>query len=460
LGSLAKKYRRTILFCSKLFLYAVLFGCFCFNWFAFYSQATFSKNGNYVVILSYISIFYLFSSLYGCLKIGILRLGELIYSYSLSLVISNFLIYLQFCLIARTMLSPFGIVIMSLTQFGVCVMGAIFLNDIYFALHPARQVVAVCADFARVEGLLRKVKSIKEKYNIVMVLNQDLGYQEIIDSIGDYTSVLLCDIDSNLKEQLIKYCYVQNKRIYILPSIADIALKHSHRTQIFDTPMFLCRNTGLSAEQFVIKRIFDIVVSLLALIIFSPIMLISAIAIKLYDGGPVFFLQERVTCGGRVFKVIKFRSMVVDAESKGPLITVVNDQRVTPIGKIMRKIRIDEFPQLFNVLAGDMSIVGPRPERIENVEQYSKEIPEFNLRHRVKAGITGYAQIFGRYNTSPRDKLILDLLYIERFSFLLDIKLMFMTLKIMFISSSTQAFELNEDVVKRSKNNNLQGGDR
>ena len=171
-------------------------------------------------------------------------------------------------------------------------------------------------------------------------------------------------------------------------------------------------------------------------------MLIVAVAIKLYDGGPVLFKQERCTINGKIFKIHKFRSMIVDAEKEGKSIPATeHDPRITPVGNIIRKLRIDELPQMIDILQGNMSIVGPRPERVEHVEAYTEDIPEFKYRLKVKGGLTGYAQIYGKYNTTAYDKLKLDLMYIQNYSLRLDIRLIFMTVKIMFMKESTEGFE-------------------
>jgi exopolysaccharide biosynthesis polyprenyl glycosylphosphotransferase len=190
----------------------------------------------------------------------------------------------------------------------------------------------------------------------------------------------------------------------------------------------------------------DIVLSLLLIILFSPVMIVIAIAIKMHDKGPVLFKQKRYTKDGKVFNILKFRSMIVDAEKDGEVIPAEdNDPRITPVGKVIRKIRMDELPQLFNILKGDMSVVGPRPERVEHVDMYSEQIPEFRYRLKVKGGLTGYAQVLGKYNTSPYDKLRLDLIYIENYSLLLDLKLMLTTIKILFKPESTEGFNKGDE---------------
>ena len=210
---------------------------------------------------------------------------------------------------------------------------------------------------------------------------------------------------------------------------------------MFDTPLCLCNNLGISNFQLFWKRFFDVVLSGLALIVLSPILLIVAIAIHAEDGGPVFFKQERVTLGGKRFMILKFRSMIVDAEKDGrPHPAGEKDDRITKVGNVIRATRIDELPQLWNIFRGDMSIVGPRPERWEHDEKYTKEVPEWPLRLKVKGGLTGYAQVYGKYNTTALDKLKLDLFYITNYSLVLDVQIIFETLKIVLRKDSTEGF--------------------
>lgn len=218
-------------------------------------------------------------------------------------------------------------------------------------------------------------------------------------------------------------------------------------------PAFVFKNEGLSIEQVIVKRSIDIIFSFVGILLTSPVLLVIALLIKLYDRVPIFYRQIRYTQNMKTFKILKFRSMVVDAEKNGAKLTTVNDERITPIGKILRKTHIDEFPQFFNILKGDMSLVGPRAERIENVHFYSSLMPEFCYRMKVKAGLTGYAQIYGKYNTVFTDKLKMDLDYIENFSVLLDIKILLATIKVFFIKDNTEGFD---DMFLISKNSDAQ----
>ena len=289
------------------------------------------------------------------------------------------------------------------------------------------------------KDLVPKLKTRKDQFNIVDMVSASDETGAIQDAIDRNSTVMLVDISAELRNKIFKYCYENSKRIYVTPKISDIILNGSATIHFFDTPLLLTEGNPLEYEERVIKRTWDILFSLLLMIILSPVMLITALAIKINDGGPVFYKQIRCTKNGAEFGILKFRSMVVDAEKKGKAVLATeNDPRITPVGRIIRKCRIDELPQLINVLKGDMSFVGPRPERPEFIQKYMEEMPEFSYRMKIRAGITGYAQLYGKYNTKPYDKLKLDLYYIEQFSIGLDIKLMILTIKILFMKESTE----------------------
>ena len=259
---------------------------------------------------------------------------------------------------------------------------------------------------------------------------------------GEMNAVMLWDVDSKTRNKLLKFCYMNSIRVYLMPKITDMILLGAEELHIFDSPLLLTREYKLTMEQRFCKRTIDIVCSLILLIITSPIMLLTAIAIKLQDGGPVLYKQVRCTINQREFMIMKFRSMRMDAEKDGKArLASKNDDRITPVGKFIRKCRIDELPQLINILCGDMSFIGPRPERPEIIKQYVEVMPEFVYRMKVKAGLAGFAQVYGKYNTTPYDKLKLDLIYIERYSLWMDIKLMLLTLKVLLWPDSTEGVE-------------------
>lgn len=245
-------------------------------------------------------------------------------------------------------------------------------------------------------------------------------------------------VDNKVKSDIISYCIGKEKVVYLVPELHEIAMINAKTVQLDDVPVFEIDNFHLSMENMIIKRIIDIIFSLIGLIITLPIMAVVALAIKLYDHGPVLFRQERITQGNRNFDLYKFRTMVVDAEKMtGPVLAIERDPRITPLGRFLRATRLDELPQLFNVFKGDMSIVGPRPERQHFIDQFTQDIPHFKYRVVVKAGVTGLAQVLGKYTTSPEDKVRFDLLYIRNYSFLLDLKIILRTIKVIFVKESS-----------------------
>ena len=250
--------------------------------------------------------------------------------------------------------------------------------------------------------------------------------------------VFMCnDIDLNLKKEIVDKCLTGRKSIYIIPDIYEIALLNSKLSKADDIPMLKVKKLGLTFEQKLLKRALDIVVSLIGLVPALPVMLVAALLIKKQDGGNVFYKQERVTVDEKTFDVLKFRTMVMNAEKlSGPVLAGEDDPRITKLGRFMRSTRIDELPQLINILKGEMSLVGPRPERPFFVEQFKNEIPDYKYRTIVKAGLTGLAQVWGKYSTTPEDKVRYDIMYIKNYSILLDLKLILQTIKIMFMKES------------------------
>ncbi len=209
--------------------------------------------------------------------------------------------------------------------------------------------------------------------------------------------------------------------------------------KIDDIPVFRPQSLYPSLEVRILKRLLDIVVAGIGFICVLPFMMVTAIAIKIFDPGPILYSQIRIGKNGNEFRVYKFRTMRVDAEKyTGPMLAQENDPRITKLGRFLRAVRLDELPQIWNVIVGDMSIVGPRPERPFFVEQFIKETPEYSYRHNVKPGITGMAQVFGKYNTIAFDKLVYDLMYIEKCGILTDLLIIIQTVRVLFTKSATE----------------------
>lgn len=315
---------------------------------------------------------------------------------------------------------------------------------------PPLEVIEVVGYYNN--NLMEKINTVKYKYHIGEIISCEEDDEFIRKKILPYDAVLLNDLPAERENRILKLCFAADKRVYFVPKISDVLVRSSEQLNLFDTPLFMNRNNGFGTVQRAIKRFCDLVFSTFALVIFSPIFLAVSIAIKAEDHGPVFYKQERITLGGKHFMILKFRSMIVDAEKDGQPHPATNkDNRITKVGRIIRAYRIDELPQLINIIKGDMSIVGPRPERWEHCSIYRSEIPEWDFRQKVRGGLTGYAQVYGKYNTSALDKLKLDIIYITNFNILLDIQIIFETMKILFLRESTEGFPEEKIVEMRKK---------
>ena len=415
-----------------------------FLWYFAYDVPTmhnFSGNGKWLLMGIYAFLTLILFLYCDSFKFGHLKLTDIVISQWISILIINCVTYFQLCLIANTMLNVVPILILT----GIDIMISFVLPYIFTVIYhqfsvPKRMVMIYGSENA--VTLETKMNIRDDKYKIVKKISCDeFSYREIIREIGKYDAVVINDVDAKIRNDLLKYCYKNSIRTYLVPKLSDIIYSGGEEITLFDTPLKLVKGRGLTPAQRFVKRTFDLILSGIAAIPTLIITLFVAIAIKAEDRGPVFYRQKRVTKDGKTFDILKFRSMIVDAESDGkPHPATDNDDRITKVGKVIRAMRIDELPQIFNILKGDMSIVGPRPERVEHCEKYGAEIPEFEFRNKVKGGLTGFAQIYGKYNTSALDKLRLDLMYIENYSLILDIKLILMTIRIMFKKESTEGF--------------------
>ena len=428
-------YKRFIVFCLASLVVLAQMAVFAYVWYTVYRgqiDEPFWRKGNWVLIAIYGLMFAMFAKLYGGLKVGYLKRVDVFYSLTLALLCTNVVEYFEITLINRWFLSPGPMIEMTGLQLILIIIWIWGSRYIYSKLYRARKLRVIYGDRDPGDDLIHKMNSRKDKYDISGKVHSSVGEREIHKLMRNYDGVIIWDLPSMERNRYLKYCFAHSIRCYVSPKISDIILMGSDRIHLFDTPLLMSRNMGLSIDQRAAKRVMDMVISGIGIVITSPIMLIIALAVKLYDRGPVFYFQERLTVGGRSFMICKFRSMCVDSEKNGARLASKHDSRITPVGKVLRNLHLDELPQLFNVFKGDMSLVGPRPERKTIMREYEKELPEFYYRLKVKAGLTGYAQVYGKYNTTPYDKLKLDLFYIENYSFLLDIKLIFMTVKIFF----------------------------
>lgn len=437
--------KRLVIFLNALFNTLLYTSIFAFVWEEYYNPPLnnmgFFKNGNIILYFIYAVIYFILVEMYGGFRIGSLRITDSVFTQVITVTLTDGIAYLLMCLIARRILNP--LILIATLPVVVCVtlLWSVYIHRNFARLFPPKKMILVYANKSA-RSLVYKMSKRYDKFIICAAINVDEGFERISREILNFDAVVICDTENRIRNDILKFCFEHKIVTYVTPKISDIIIRGSEELHILDTPLLVSRNFGAKMEQRIIKRAFDFVVSLIALIVLSPFLLITAIAVKAYDGGPAIYKQKRLTYGGKEFYLYKFRSMVVDAEKDGKArLAAQGDSRITPVGEFIRKTRLDELPQLINILKGEMSIVGPRPERPEIAKEYEETIPEFSFRLNAKAGLTGYAQVMGKYNTTPYDKLKMDLIYIENFSILLDLKIMFMTIRTIFEKESTEGID-------------------
>ena len=442
-----EQYKRIFRFSEVLLTLDAMCGAFGYLWYQYLNtlnEKPFTGSGNLMQIVVYAVVTLLLIRIFGGFEIGFYTPLNAILSQILAMACVNFVMAVQIVLTISSIYTLDEIFLAMLILWGVQIVISIILvmifDHLYVKLFPAWDMLVIYENDS-VQMFLDKVNTRKDKYVVSEIINISEGFEKICEKMKEHDSVIVYDINSGLRNDIIKFCYGEGIRVYQTPKLSDIMIRSAKEHHLFDTPLLMSDNIGLTFEQKFLKRLIDILVSLLMLILTSPIMLLTAICIKLEDHGPVMFTQKRITLNDRPFTIYKFRSMIVDAEADGKARPATNDDdRITKVGRFIRKTRIDELPQLYNVLKGDMSLVGPRPERVEHVQKYTKQIPEFSYRTKVKGGLTGYAQVYGKYNTTAYDKLKLDLMYIENYSLALDLRIVIMTIKVLFMKSSTEGF--------------------
>lgn len=417
-------------------------GAFWLCWSYFYaSQIThpFYYVGNLIMVFLFGLFYYFTSHLYNGYSLPISRIYELVYSQALAALISDGILYLITILINRHYISFFPFVPTFLLQFFLITLWTVAAHQWYFREFPPRKTVVILGQGQNVDKLVKQY-GMDVHFDVQSVVPVEECLKDIPGTIGQAEVVFCCGLHSHNRNLVTKYCVAHKIGTYVIPRIGDVIMDSAKKVHLFHLPMMAVQRYNPSPEFLFFKRLYDIVLSLVALVLFAPIMAAVAVAIKMTDGGDIFYRQARLTKDGKVFQVLKFRSMRMDAEKDGVarLSTGENDPRVTKVGRFIRAVRFDELPQLLNILKGDMAIVGPRPERPEISAQYAKAMPEWNLRLQAKCGLTGYAQVYGQYNTTPYDKLLLDLMYIAKPSLFEDFKIIFATVKILFMKDSTE----------------------
>lgn len=391
--------------------------------------------------LVYFVMILLLGRIYRIYMVGTSRIRQLLYSQGLTILLSTGIGYVAVCIFKLMFVNPLPLLGMMAVQLAWCALWCFLANRMYFRMNKPKKTVVIYAKESDLRAL-REIEHFDRKFEVIRQVQDPGQHGDLERLLVDADTVFLAGADLDTRNAIVKYCVNRGIQCYFPPRVGDVLIAGSDHMQAFSVPLVRVQRKAPSAEYLAFKRGFDIFASCLAIILTSPFMLVTAIAIKAYDKGPVLYKQVRLTKDRREFKVLKFRSMRVDAEKDGVArLSTENDDRITPVGKIIRKIRFDELPQLFNILKGEMTIVGPRPERPEIAEQYEKEIPSFGLRLQVKAGLTGYAQVYGRYNTEPYDKLKMDLMYINHMSVAEDLRIMLATVKVLFMKESTEGIE-------------------
>lgn len=439
-----EKYKRLVKFgsaavilCIEIFLYWMI-------WTRHYNlilEEPFWRRGNWLITALYGILLLFFLSTYGGLKIGYLRRWNLIYSQILSILLVNTISYLQLALIDKHFHNPMMFLLLTLGELFAIVAWVYVFQWIYSLLFPPRKLLVIYGE-RPVFHIMQKLNSRDDKYIIAGAIHVEKGIDSIMEALKRYEGAIIGDISSHDRNLILKRCYEKSIRTYTAPKISDLLIRSSDELNLFDTPLLLSRNIGPQLDQLIAKRAMDLLFGTIMLLFGSPIFLLLALLIKLEDGGSVFYRQKRLTRDGAIFDILKFRTMREDAERDGVArLSQKSDSRITRVGRLLRATRFDELPQLINILKGEMSLVGPRPERPEIAAEYEKEIPEFCFRLKMKAGLTGYAQVYGKYNTTPYDKLKLDLTYIRNYTVWLDLKLLLMTPKILFIKESSEGIE-------------------
>ena len=386
-----------------------------------------------VCLLAYIVI----GRIYEAFLLGSERVRHMVYSQMLAAAITDCLSFFVLWMVMGSVPNLLYFLVILPIQLVVATLWGIGANRWYFKHFPPKQALIIARD-PQEAYQMAEYKGFSRKFMIAGVLTTHEMMHLPEKELENIEVVFLLRTENAW--EVMQRCAMNGIRVYRMPLISEIIASCSTTVTMFNTPMLRMDGYNPGPTYVVLKRCMDLVLVGCVMPFVLPIMLVVAVAIKLDDGGPVFYRQERLTQGGKRFSIMKFRSMRVNAESDGVarLSTGVNDDRVTKVGRVIRALRLDELPQLLNILKGDMSIVGPRPERPELTEEYAKSIPEFKLRLLAKAGLTGYAQVYGKYNTTPEDKLRMDLMYILRPSVLEDLRIMMATVKVLFMPESTE----------------------
>lgn len=439
----------------------LIFLPFVICWYGYYEPKTLTVNSKQVSVLLFCLLFIICYAL--CFRmdgfrVSILQIRDIAFGQIIAIGVTDVVAYILIWMLSIHMPNLIPGLICFLIQCLVAIIWAYIIHKYYFATHDPSPSIVVYDVRHGMEDLIYQY-GLEKRFEILATYPVE-DVLEDLNKLDEARSVFLCGIHSHDRNIILKYCIYNKIKVFQIPRVGDVMMSGAEKIHMLHLPILKCQYQEMSLETSVLKRLVDIIISGSALIILSPIMLIVTLLVK-SDGGPAFYKQKRLTKDNKVFEIIKFRSMRVDAEKlSGPVLSAgENDPRITKVGRFIRACRLDELPQLINILKGDMSIVGPRPERPEIAAKIQETMPEFQLRTQVKAGLTGYAQVYGKYNTTFYDKLLMDLMYIAKPSIIEDLLIMLATVKILFSKESTEGVGEEEQPMmqyeERNKNINL-----
>ena len=425
-----ERFKKLFLMVMTAILLFVWTAAFCYVWFHYYNfRKVIGRRyffWGYVTLLAlYAALNLLVGKVFSAFRVIHQQWIEVVLSHGYTVILVNVATYLELALIGRWKFMMYATPMLAVTavNFLTGLIWSALVRWLYANIYPAHEVLLIYGK-QNTASLEQELHNRKEEYHLKTRLPLDAGREKITREIRRHESVMLGDMPSEDREFYIRYCYENKKRCYCQTTLSDILLMSSEKVSLSDMTLQLFRNCGLTVEQRMVKRLFDICFSLVIMGAFSWLYLLIALYIKITDGGPVLIWQECLTRNGKHFRQYKFRTTPVGN-------TEINPTQWIRGGHFLMVSHLDELPQFLNVFRGEMSVVGPYPERVHMAEKYEKNHPEFAYRLSVKAGLTGYAKVHGKYSSSKKNQLKMDFYYIQNYSFALDLSILAATLKVL-----------------------------
>ena len=422
-----------------------------YGYYAFETQMQMTWKRSFAIIGLFVVVYFILGKAYEAFLVSYNRISEMFLGQMVAIIVADIIMFIILWIINWVFPNFWPALLAFLAQLALSLLWCVIAHVWYFKTFPPRRAAVIYDMREGMENTLKEY-GLDKKFDVKLVIDVQACLEDIT-ILKDMDTVFFSGIHSRERNIILKYCVENDITSLVIPRVGDVIMSGARQMHLFHLPMLRVGRYDPNPEFLFVKRLLDILISGVLLIVLSPILLVTALAIKLQDHGPVFYKQVRLTKDRKEFMIIKFRSMKVDAEKDGVarLSSGENDDRITKVGHFIRACRLDEIPQLINIFKGDMSFVGPRPERPEIAKQYEDEMPEFGLRLQAKAGLTGYAQVYGKYNTTPYDKLLMDLTYIANPGIRHDIMLFFATIKILFMKESTEGIDAGQTTAMKSE---------